>query len=98
MIMPICIFVCYSFIKACYKWLFIWFNLHVISANQSAEEHSEESRPLFRVDSSTTLMPGTPTTPVTPEQPSESATSADVEIRKSIMEIVKAVIEVMRKR
>ena len=70
----------------------------MISANQSAEEHSEESRPLFRVDSSTTLMPGTPTTPVTPEQPSESVTSADVEIRKSIMEIVKAVIEVMRKR
>ena len=96
--MAIRLIVYYSFIEACFKWLFILLNVHVISANQSAEEHSEESRPLFRVDSSTTLMPGTPTTPVTPEQPSESATSADVEIRKSIMEIVKAVIEVMRKR
>ena len=73
-------------------------SVSIIPANQSTEEHSEESRPLFRVDSSTTLMPGTPTTPVTPEQPSESIATADAEIHKTIMGIVKSVIEIMSKR
>ncbi|XP_052278154.1 protein furry-like isoform X3 [Dreissena polymorpha] len=84
---------------------------HSESHNTSVEEPSElrplfradssttELRPLFRADSSTTLMPTTPGTPPSPENPSsESRTETDPDTLNSVLDIVKAVLEVFSKR
>ncbi|WAQ97896.1 FRYL-like protein [Mya arenaria] len=71
---------------------------HTEQQHTTVEEH-HEPRPIFRVDSSTTLMPTTPGTPPTPEQPSsESFTETDPDTLNSVLDIVKAVLEVMSKR
>jgi len=51
---------------------------------------------MFRVDSSTTLMPTTPGTPPTPEQPSTESYTEDT--LNSVLDIIKAVVDILSKR